>query len=226
MALREIDLTWEATAIPDAAARFIAEADRRYDLFHESGGRRRFPRYVPSEPAQVFTALRRIAGSELLLGRVFCEWGSGFGVATGLAALLGFEAHGVEIEEPLTNQARALLADCGIDATIIQSSYIPEGYTNYSAWGGDQLIEDASSSYGAAERAFSPRYAGMDCDLDEIDLFFVYPWPPEQEMMLELFDRFAGDGALLLVYFGDNELCLYQRVPGSGEPSAEQDDED
>jgi len=224
MALREIELKWEVAAIPDDVARFIAEADLRYDRFWEAQGRRRFPRYVPSEPAQVYAALQQILTGDLLLGRVFCEWGSGFGVATGLAALLGYEAHGVEIEEQLVDYARSLHEQCGIRATLIQGSYFPEGYTSYSAWGGDQLIKDASSNYDAEERAFSPRYEGMDYDLDEIDLFFAYPWPGEQEMMLELFDTLAGDGALLLAYYGDENLCLYQRIPGEDDDTEEQED--
>lgn len=223
MALREIELQWAVTTAPDVVARFIAEADKRYDRFWQGQGRRRFPRYVPSEPAQVYAALSRIAEGELLLGRVFCEWGSGFGVATGLAALLGFEAHGIEIEDQLVDHARALHGDSGINATILHGSYLPEGYTSYSAWGGDQLVEDASSNYDANDRAFSPRYEGMGYDLDEIDLFFTYPWPGEQEMMLDLFDTLAGDGALLLAYYGDSNLCLYQRVPEVDDQAGEQD---
>ena len=56
-----------------------------------------------------------------------------------------------------------------------------------------------------------PRYDDMDIGLDEIDVFFVYPWPGEQEMMLKLFDSVASEDAILIAYYGDQEICLYRR---------------
>ena len=52
----------------------------------------------------------------------------------------------------------------------------------------------------------------MDHSLAEVDLFFVYPWPGEQEMMLKLFDAVAGPDAVLIAYYGDREICLYRKT--------------
>ena len=54
----------------------------------------------------------------------FCEWGSGIGIATGLAELLGFAAHGIEIDPALAAAARRLLAEHGFRATIRTGDYL------------------------------------------------------------------------------------------------------
>jgi protein-L-isoaspartate O-methyltransferase len=54
----------------------------------------------------------------------FCEWGSGIGIATGLAELLGFAAHGIEIDPALAAVSRQLLADHGFRVTIQTGDYL------------------------------------------------------------------------------------------------------
>lgn len=54
----------------------------------------------------------------------FCEWGSGMGIATGLADLLGFQALGIEIDEALAAASRQLLAEHGFRATIQTGDYL------------------------------------------------------------------------------------------------------
>jgi len=143
------------------------------------------------------------------MGQSFIEWGSGFGVATGMAALLGYEATGIEIQEDLIAKAEALLNDQGIEAEFICTSYVPEGYVLYDAVGGDDIVPDDSYHF---EPGDGPRYEDMDLTIEEIDLFFVYPWPGEQEMMLKLFDAVAGEGAILIAYFGDKDICIYRKL--------------
>ena len=66
---------------------------------------KRYPRYVPSEPAQVYAALHYVSEQGLAIGETFLEWGSGFGVATGLAAQLGYAASGIEVQADLVDIA-------------------------------------------------------------------------------------------------------------------------
>lgn len=195
--------------LPAAVAAFIDEADRRCDLFYDQKLNKRYPRYVPSEPAQVYAALRHVTEQGLPLGENFIEWGSGFGVATGLAAMLGYEARGIEIEEKLVEGAESLLADHGIAAEFLPVSYIPDGFISYDALSGHDIVRDDSFGHSVDG---NPRYDGMDIDIEEVDLFFVYPWPGEQEMMLKLFDAVAGEGAILVAYFGDRDICLYRKL--------------
>ena len=73
--------------------------------------------FVPSNYELVWRAL-----DALPRGR-FCEWGSGFGLATGIAELLGFDASGIELDENLAVASRKLLADFRLSARIITGSY-------------------------------------------------------------------------------------------------------
>ena len=73
--------------------------------------------FVPSDYAVVHGVL-----ASLRRGR-FEEWGSGIGIVTGLAELLGFEAHGIELHSELAKNSRQLLADFGLSATIETGDY-------------------------------------------------------------------------------------------------------
>jgi hypothetical protein len=68
--------------------------------------------FVPSDYELVWRTL-----DGLTRGR-FCEWGSGFGIATGLAEMLGFEAMGIEINARIADASRQLLTDFGLSARI------------------------------------------------------------------------------------------------------------
>lgn len=53
----------------------------------------------------------------------FCEWGSGFGIVTGLAEMLGFDAVGMELDASLVQASRKLLSDHGLSARIETADY-------------------------------------------------------------------------------------------------------
>ena len=94
-----------------AAAEFIAAGRARFksvDCFD----------FVPSDYELVW---RLLAG--LPRGR-FCEWGSGWGIVTGLAEMLGFEACGIELDATLAAASRKLLADFGLSSPILTGDYL------------------------------------------------------------------------------------------------------
>ena len=92
------------------------------------------------------------------LGERFIEWGSGFGVATSLAAQLGFQATGIELEDGLVEIAESLAEKHHTGAKFIATTYIPEGYISYDHLGGSDIVHD--DSFG--NHAEPPRYDGMD----------------------------------------------------------------
>jgi hypothetical protein len=142
----------------------------------------------------------------LAYGNRFVEWGSGFGVATSMAAMLGYEATGIELEKGLVKISEKLADAHKTGAQFFNTSYVPEGYISYDHMGGTDIVPD--DSFG--QQSEPPRHEGMDIGLDEVDVFFVYPWPGEQEMMLKLFQSVASPDALLIAYLGDKEICLYR----------------
>ncbi len=108
--LREIKLNSTVGAIPKPVSEFIDEGLRRsktIDCFD----------FVPSDYQVVYSVL-----DAMPRGR-FCEWGSGIGIVTGLADILGFGAYGIEINEQMATASRKLLADFGLSAVIETGDY-------------------------------------------------------------------------------------------------------
>lgn len=204
--LQDLPLTLSTESPPEAVARLIAEADRRVDDFFADGLGRRYPRYLPSDPAKVHAALASLLRGGALRGEVFCEWGCGFGVATGIAALLGFDAVGIEIETELARRATSLLEDLDIPAEILPISYLPDGFEVGEGVGGADLIPPLATT-APGQALVSPLYDGLDPA--EVDLFFVYPWPGQEQLMMDLFEAVATDGAVLLMYLADGDVEAY-----------------
>ena len=72
--------------------------------------------------------------------------------------------------------------------------------------GGKDLVVPAGAASEPAAYEF--------LDPSEIDLFFVYPWPDEEEFMARLFTFLADDGAVLLMYQGEGEISAWRREAG------------
>jgi hypothetical protein len=97
----------------------------------------------------------------------------------------------------------------------LETSYVPDGYDSYAGMGGEVLIKE--------ERMGSPDdhvhsaliYDGMDREVAEIDVFFVYPWPLEQAFMRELFDEIAGEGAILIAFHKSGEILVWRKIGDS-----------
>jgi len=108
--LKEIQLNSTVQAISKSVSQFIDEGLRRsktIDCFD----------FVPSDYQVVYYVL-----DTMPRGR-FCEWGSGIGIVTGLAYMLGFDACGIEINEQMAAASRRLLVDFGLSATIKTGDY-------------------------------------------------------------------------------------------------------
>ncbi|MGD9636441.1 MAG: hypothetical protein AB7U97_24375, partial [Pirellulales bacterium] len=104
MRLVEIELPVSRGPVPDAVATLLADAQerlRQYDAKFQAS----IPAFVPSDFEQVYHALAWIHESQLAAGGRFLEWGSGIGIVACLAAELGFDSIGIEIEEPLVQIA-------------------------------------------------------------------------------------------------------------------------
>jgi hypothetical protein len=184
--------------LPHEVRRFLTEAGKRIDAFQES---HLIPGFVPSDFAQVYRVLDGLAESDLVPGRWFCEWGSGFGVVACLAALLGFDAWGIEAEEELVDAARLLAADFDLPVTFACGSFLPppaaeaQCARNY-AW----LTTHGDSGY--EELGLGP---------DDFDVIFAYPWPDEEHLTGDLFRRYARRGAVLVTYHGGEDVRLRRK---------------
>ena len=151
--------------------------------------------------------------------RVFCEWGSGFGTATCLAALLGYEAYGLEIDAELVRLSRAIARRLGIPVTMLCTSFLPAGYAASAGGDGAALVtpEAVNAHHDTAEARAPLRYDGMESAIADIGVFFAYPWPEERVLMRQLFEAVARVGALLVVYHTDTDIRVLRKVEGEGE---------
>ncbi len=209
MSLQEIELDLTPVPFPAEVERLLADAGERIDELFETERNKRLPRYIPSDPRPLYRALHFLLEKNLPLGPAFCEWGSGFGVGVCLARLLGLDAVGIEREESLLEEARALAERHGLEVQFLHTSFYPEGYEPYDGQGATELLrpEDMAGDVQPATR-----YPGSDLPVDEIDIFYVFPWPSEHELMLELFEAVAGEGAILIICFGEKDVCAFRKV--------------
>ena len=187
----------------------LAEAEKRCDAFFEAGLGRRYPRYLPSNPEKVYSAIISLKKSGLLRGNTFCEWGSGFGIATCMASLSGFEAYGIELEDGLVDLSTQLAEDLNIPVEILCTNYLPEGYEECEGHGGKDLLLPQATTSGGGIIDTTPIYDGLDPD--GVDLFFAYPWPGQEEFMMDLFSEVASEDAIFLIYHADASMTAYRQ---------------
>lgn len=208
MALEEITLNWAQQSMPGGAAvTLIGDAQDRVERFIRSRqARDPIPSFVACDFVMVDRALREIVDQRLAPGPVFCEWGAGFAVVAGLAALHGLGSHAIEIHRDLIDQARRLMRDHAIEVEIAQGSLVPED--------GDTIVDELAQQAWLLTGEH-PAYDELGLEVSDIDLIFAYPWPGEESLIDALFDAFAAEGALLLTYHGMNEIRLQRKVHGA-----------
>lgn len=204
MALQEIDLSWADQEMPNAqASDLIQDAEDRIERFiRERQSSTPIPSFVACDFVMVDRALREVMDQRLASGPTFCEWGAGFAVAAGLAALNGFASHAIEIHRDLVAQAERLIQDHMLEVELAQGSLVPDG--------GDEIVDEMASQDWLKTNEH-PAYDELGIDASDIDLIFAYPWPGEEGLIEALFDAFAAEGALLLTYHGMNEMKLQRK---------------
>jgi hypothetical protein len=118
--------------------------------------------------------------------------------------MLGFDARGIEIEAELVDAAQELADDFGLAAEFVRGSFIPcEGSAEAAAAGSFAWLTTGEGS----------AYPQLGLGPDEFDLVFAYPWPDEETVTANWFERSAAEGAILLTYH-DVESLRFRRKLG------------
>ena len=202
MPLVDVDLAIDAAPLPGEVRRFLRDAEQRIELFQRHSP---VPGFVPSDFEAGFRILRSLAATVLVPGTLFCEWGSGFGVVACLAAMLDFDAYGIEIEEELVTAARRLAADFELPVEFIEGSFIP------SAARAEVSLESSFSWLSTSECGRDDEPALSTSDFGVI---FAYPWPDEEEFTKRLFAQYAQVGAVLVTHHGGEDFRIRRKTSG------------
>lgn len=203
MTLQEIPLPEDTAPLPGDVDAFLREADGRIDELMATHRNKPIAGFVPSDFELVYRALRTIDALGLATGAALCEWGSGFGVVTCLAAMADFDACGIEINFELIEAAERLAEDFELPVDFVHGSFIPTGADAIA----DTVAESAWLALGGHDA-----YEHMGLGPEDFDVIFAYPWPGEQQIIEELFDQYAAVGALLLTYNGLEGLRLRRKT--------------
>jgi hypothetical protein len=178
---------------PDLARRIeavIVRGEAAWDELHDSSNER-YHDLVLSDHRAAIPWLRSLhtPGARLV------ELGAGVGLMTILADLLGYEAVGIEIEPELVETARELAAGAGSNATFIAGSFVPPDAR-------EDVDFMVAGSFTVTDGLDAWDELGMD--MDDFDVVSCYPWPDEEEWLLDLVAKHAAPHATLLTYSGRN----------------------
>ena len=196
MPLIDLESSRSDAPLPADVRAFLREAARRIRKF-QCGAH--VPGFVPSDFGRVYGVLRELAATNLGPGRLFCEWGSGFGVIACLAAMLDFDAFGIEVEGELVDAARRLAEDFGLPVEFAHGSFVPQGtpMDGEYVW----LTLDAADAHEE-----------LGLGAEDFGVIFVYPWPDEEGLTQRIFEQHAAAGAVLVTYHGGEEFTLRRKL--------------
>lgn len=197
-----------AVAVGDAIDLTAGDLERRLDAlfadgweiwhrFDDTFRRRHFHPFVPAD----YNVVRRVLAPLRAPGRRFLEWGSATGIITIMADMMGFDACGIEIDAALVATANEVANRHQSAARVVVGSFLPTGYRYHTPDGDGRTgtIEDGPSGYLKLGRA-----------LDDFDIVFGYPWGGEEDVMLDVMQRYGREDALLLLYDSDNSVHVYR----------------
>ena len=192
MALVDLKVMTREGRLPPEVDEFLDEANARVTDFIENG-KLTITGFVPSDFDIVYHTLEAIAEDSIAPGNVFCEWGSGFGAIAMLAAMLEFQAYGIEIERSLVEEARILAEDFDLPVDFVAGSFIPRG--------GETIVEEQyTGEHSWLSSIADDAYPQLGMGPGDFDVVYAFPWPGEENVIASLFDEFASVGAILLTY--------------------------
>jgi hypothetical protein len=205
MRLTEIPLPVDQAGLPADVAAFLEEAERRIGE-HTERLSSLVNGFVPSDFAAVYRSLRFIRDFHLACGNSFCEWGSGLGVVASLAAMLRFDAYGIEIDRQLFEASQQLAADFDLPTVFIHGSFVPPG--------SERILDRAFTNQDGGlllDTQTDRSYEDLGLDIRDFDIIFTYPWPNDEPLIARLFSTYASRGALLLTYHDSKPMRLRRK---------------
>src|SRR5207253_2465060 len=119
-----------------------------------------------------------------------------------LAAMLEFDACGIEVEDELVEAARLLADDFGLPVEFVRGSFIPSG---------GEVLTEAGAGFAWLTTNADQCSEELELGPDDFDVVFAYPWPDEEDVTGALFERYASPGAMLVTYHGGDQFRLRRK---------------
>jgi hypothetical protein len=157
----------------------------------------RWHSFVPAEYDRVLQALVDLWRP----GLRFLEWGSATGVIAIMADLLGYEAHGIELDAELVGISVEMARRYRSAARFANGSFLPAGYEWRPADGDGRLATVGEGVSG---------YLKLGRPLEDFDLVYAYPWGGEESMMHDLMRVQGAPGAGLVIQRASGEVVLFR----------------
>jgi hypothetical protein len=204
MPLIELDANFDdETPLPNDIERWLDASRQRIQLYWDRFREKPLPQYIECDFDWVARGMMHCIKQGLLDGKLFVEWGCGFGVVTGIASLLGLEAVGIEAEPFLCEEANKLLQTHGVAAEIWNGNFLPRGARS--------LAENTDPLVSLTHHCPSA-YEQNQMSLDDFAFIYGYPWPGEEHFLRCVFERFARRDAIMIMYRGPFQLELYRKT--------------
>ena len=198
----QIPSSVDSRKIPQPVRDNITRDLNRIEAFQDQWDRPQIEQFVAADFLHVYQSLDWALETQLTIGKRFLEWGCGFAVVTALAQSLGLDAIGIEAESVLIDQGRKTLQHWKSDAELIAGNFLPGGSEHLAD-------DDGLPSLG---HPVDSAYETLGLDLDDFAIVYSYPWPGEDDFHEAVFQRYAANGALLLMFCGPNDIRLYRRT--------------
>ena len=157
-----------------------------------------FRDFIAADYKRVFQAMAMLTDQ----AETFLEFGSGLGVITSSAGLLGFEAYGIEIDPSLVRRSQQLAEKYETGAEFGYGSFVPNAY-EWTAEFEDEFFKTVLDEHDA--------YGDLGMELRDFDLVYGYPWPGERLFFLDIMHKHGRPGALFMT-FDIREGIIVERI--------------
>ena len=198
----EIPSRVDTQPIPSPVAAQLSSMRARIEAFQDCWDQHRAEQFVAADYELVYQTLDWVRQHQPLIGSRFLEWGCGFAAVACLADELGWNSHAIEAHVDLIAQARKTIASWPAKVDLFEGNFLPPGAADLS-------FDPTLPSLGHAGES---AYHAWELDLDDFALVYSYPWPGEDQFHEDVFDGYAANGALLLMFIGPNEMRLLLKV--------------
>ena len=176
--------------VRDRIDALIEEGMNLFSEFDRSVREKSFHPFVAADYNVVLETLLSLRAPDRDRASTFIELGSGHGVITIMADLLGFDAAGIELDASLVAIARDLAKRYESNARFVAGSFLPLGY-RWKSESGDSRMGTLGSGPSA--------YMELGRALDDFEIVYAYPWEGEAPIIRDLARRYANPRAKLVL---------------------------